>query len=125
MNEETTWPQWLRDADTLDAVVEITKTGRVIWHDGIWYGGSWHGGSWHDGASCATRACHPVAGHSDGRISIGCQIRTRGEWEAILAGAPCYWAPARDSEQWRLLVAAYRAQCAYMDELGWGGDDRS
>ena len=71
--ETTEWPEWLREADTEDAVVEI-KNGIVywyggvwrggvwrdgvwrggvwhdgVWHGGVWYGGVWHGGEWYDG----------------------------------------------------------------------------
>ena len=41
-------PQWLLDAKTRDADVEIIN-GVVHWHDGVWYDGEWHGGTWHDG----------------------------------------------------------------------------
>jgi len=41
-------PQWLRDADTVNANVEITSEGTVIWHAGVWYGGDWLGGNWCD-----------------------------------------------------------------------------
>ena len=34
--EMTEWPEWLREADTKDAVVEI-KNG--YWYDGVWYDG--------------------------------------------------------------------------------------
>ncbi len=43
------WPQWLRDADTRCAHVDITPNGRVIWHSGEWRGGKWRGGVWHSG----------------------------------------------------------------------------
>ena len=64
-------PAWLTEAQTEDANVEITASGRVIWHGGIWHygvwegcgvweggewrggaewrGGNWHGGVWHGG----------------------------------------------------------------------------
>jgi len=49
MTDKSKWPQWLINADTYDARVEITPSGRVIWNDGIWHGGHWHGGIWNDG----------------------------------------------------------------------------
>jgi hypothetical protein len=62
MTDKTNWPQWLIEAETRDAVVEITDDGKVIWHsgtwcDGEWLGGTWldgewHGGKWHDGEWC-------------------------------------------------------------------------
>jgi hypothetical protein len=42
-------PQWLHDARTKNAVVDISKSGRVIWYDGVWRGGVWRGGVWHGG----------------------------------------------------------------------------
>lgn len=56
-------PQWLLDAKTHHADVEVIN-GVVhwrggtwydgewwsgTWHDGVWYNGMWHGGTWHDG----------------------------------------------------------------------------
>jgi len=45
----TAWPQWLREADTLDARVNILENGRVIWLGGTWFDGAWHGGEWYGG----------------------------------------------------------------------------
>lgn len=47
------WPQWIRDAMTEGAEVEILD-GRVIWwggtwHDGIWLDGDWLAGGFRDG----------------------------------------------------------------------------
>ena len=46
-------PQWLLDARTYNANVEIINSA-VFWNggdwfDGIWHGGVWNDGSWHDG----------------------------------------------------------------------------
>jgi hypothetical protein len=38
-------PQWLLDAATEDADVEIIN-GRVVWLDGKWYSGEWRDGIW-------------------------------------------------------------------------------
>jgi len=52
MDDDTTpesdWPQWLRDADTPKAKVQV-RDGVVHWLDGIWHNGTWHDGVWHDG----------------------------------------------------------------------------
>ena len=48
ISELTNAPQWLLDANTADADVEIIS-GRIVWHDGIWHDGIWHDGIWHDG----------------------------------------------------------------------------
>ena len=39
MTNKQDWPDWLRDADTVDARVEIVD-GRVIWRGGIWEEGA-------------------------------------------------------------------------------------
>ena len=41
-------PQWLLDAETENADVEIIY-GRVNWYGGDWRGGHWHGYTWHGG----------------------------------------------------------------------------
>ena len=41
-------PQWLLDAYTEDADVEIID-GVVYWYDGIWKNGIWNDGVWKDG----------------------------------------------------------------------------
>ena len=41
-------PQWLRDAETIDANVEIVR-GIVVWRGGTWWGGTWEGGTWRGG----------------------------------------------------------------------------
>ena len=45
------WPQWLRDADTENAQVELCTCGcgRINWHGGDWLGGVWRGGNWYGG----------------------------------------------------------------------------
>ena len=48
-SDTTKWPQWLKDAVTENADVEITKFGTVIWRGGVWLGGVWRGGEWRDG----------------------------------------------------------------------------
>ncbi len=39
-------PQWLRDARTENADVEISESGYVTWRGGTWHGGDWWGGDW-------------------------------------------------------------------------------
>ena len=39
-------PQWLKDADTDNARVEVSSSGFVTWHGGVWHGGVWRGGEW-------------------------------------------------------------------------------
>lgn len=47
----TNCPQWLKDADTLDADVAFCSCGceMIIWRDGVWNDGDWHGGVWNGG----------------------------------------------------------------------------
>ena len=165
--DKSLWPEWLKAASTVDARVEITVSGRVIWKDGTWEGGTWEdgvwkggvwkggvwedgvwkdgiweggiweggvweggvwedgvwkdgiweGGFWEGGRSSSTRAMYRVTGDLKGNISIGCKTKTRAEWEEVIAGKYCEEEPDRNSENWRLLVAAFRAQCAYEDAL--------
>jgi hypothetical protein len=37
------WPQWLRNADTVGAVVEVHGSS-IVWLDGVWRDGVWRGG---------------------------------------------------------------------------------
>jgi hypothetical protein len=43
------WPQWLKDAITENADIEINKFGSVVWRGGVWRGGVWRGGVWRGG----------------------------------------------------------------------------
>lgn len=163
MTDKSEWPQWLRDADTENAVVE-TREGQVVWHDGVWingvwingdwlggvwlggvfrdgvwHGGDWingvwlsgvwlggvwqdgvwHGGDWLGGETTPSRAMFRVTSGVYGPISVGCQCRPAAEWLAIARGeidAPPE-APPRDSEAWKLLVAAVKAQIAWQEAM--------
>ena len=42
------WPQWLQDANTYGAQVQV-RDGTVHWHDGVWHDGVWRGGDWRIG----------------------------------------------------------------------------
>ena len=48
MTDKKDWPQWLRDAETVDAVVDVVD-GCVIWRGGTWRGGTWESGTWRGG----------------------------------------------------------------------------
>ncbi len=41
-------PDWLKEADTEDADVDIFD-GVVHWYKGVWWGGTWEGGVWKGG----------------------------------------------------------------------------
>jgi len=128
MNEEkNNWPDWLKNADTENAQVQITEYGRVIWHGGVWHDGFWHdgvwrGGVWHDGfwrggVDNPTRCMFPVRGSGD-RIMIGCLEFAISEARALCDGGDLPdEAPPRDSENGRLLRAAVLAQIAWQEAL--------
>ena len=42
-------PDWLKEALFEDAVVEITRMGRIKWWNGTWKYGLWNSGIWIDG----------------------------------------------------------------------------
>ena len=42
-------PEWLKNAQTLDETVAITKENLVVWEDGVWYNGLWKNGIWKHG----------------------------------------------------------------------------
>ena len=101
ISELTNAPQWLLDADTRDADVEI-KDGIVIWHGGdwlggdwwggVWLGGDWHGGVWRGGDWWGEKLTHnlwtvfglkwPVT-ISPTRMQIGCELHTFAQWESF------------------------------------------
>lgn len=139
--DKSKWPQWLQDADTEDAVVEIIN-GNVIWrsgewysgewrngvwcdgvwhdgvwHDGIWRNGEWHSGTWREGWDNPTRCMFHVRGQGD-TIRVGCKSYTLSEAEALCEdGDLPDEAPARDSEAGRLLRASVLAQIAWQRAL--------
>ncbi len=45
MTPRSEWPEWLKEASTTNAQVEIVD-GRVVWHRGKWHGGMWLDGTW-------------------------------------------------------------------------------
>ena len=131
-NPKAMWPQWLRDADTRNAKVEISSLGRVIWRGGDWHGGDWNGGIWHggdwrdgiwrdgdwrDGVSTPARCRFRVRGAGD-IIRVGCKSYTITEARALCDdGELPPEAPPRGSESGRLLRASVLAQIAYQEAL--------
>ena len=91
-------PQWLIDADTLNA--DVVWNGDIIqWRDGVWCGGEWRGGEWCDGVWCGGVWCggewrgekltQPliflsglkwVIQISDTRMQIGCELHAFADW---------------------------------------------
>jgi len=50
--DRSDWPQWLLDAETQDADVEIIN-GFVHWYNGRWLSGRWADGVWYQGSFVA------------------------------------------------------------------------
>lgn len=46
--DNSNWPEWLKNAVTIDPEVEIVKNN-VIWKSGTWVDGIWNDGIWEDG----------------------------------------------------------------------------
>ena len=42
-------PEWLKTAQTSEAVISILSNGYLKWHKGIWENGTWEKGTWHKG----------------------------------------------------------------------------
>lgn len=42
------WPNWLKEADTVDADIRI-ENKKIIWENGIWLNGVWAGDEWVNG----------------------------------------------------------------------------
>ena len=45
---KSAWPEWLLEASTKNAQVEILK-GEVVWLSGVWVSGTWKGAAWMSG----------------------------------------------------------------------------
>jgi hypothetical protein len=117
MTDKSKWPQWLINADTYNARVEITPSGRVIWLGGTWLGGEWHGGEWHGGDDNPTRCMFRVRGSGD-TIKVGCKSYSLAEAEKLCeSGDLPAGSPSRTSEAGRLLRAAVLAQIAWQRAL--------
>lgn len=81
ISELTNAPQWLLDADTRDADVEI-KDGIVIWHGGDWRGGDWWGEKLTHNLWTVFGLKWPVT-ISPTRMQIGCELHTFAQWESF------------------------------------------
>jgi hypothetical protein len=133
VSEKKNWPQWLREADTSDADVEI-KHGVVIWKGGIWqygtwqygtwedgiwedgiwqYGtwqyGIWKGGTWKGGLSSPLRCRWCVMIERNDVIHIGCVKRTIKEWDEFFYNSDEVIEYPRDTDTFRLIERSYRA----------------
>ena len=111
-------PQWLLDANTNNADVELND-GVVVWRGGDWWGGDWRGGVWRGGdwwggvwrgEKCACNLIN-VCGLkwqvtiSDSRMQIGCELHSFAEWREfddarivkMDRGAVKFWRAHRDA----------------------------
>ena len=92
-----------------------------LWSDGIWKGGLWNrgvwaGGVWNSKALQTIRFKYFPKLGSDKYISIGCQTKTREEWDAWFAGDEIFSTP-RGTETFDLIEANYKAFIAYAEHL--------
>ena len=96
-------PQWLLDAKTVDANVEIV-CGVVVWMGGTWQGGTWEGGTWEGGtwqgglvygSSNFVQRIASVQGlyeyqvmavlftNGERWVRMGCLFKSLDEWERV------------------------------------------
>ena len=126
-------PQWLKDAKTENAVVEIEinfgvevviwKSGvwrNGEWRDGVWQGGEWRGGVWRNGVwrggfrvMCSKWY---VSISLEGMIRIGCEEKTIKEWDKWFAGTEVFSTP-RNSVEFKMIYAHYCAMKTYWEIL--------
>ena len=81
-------PQWLIDADTLNA--DVVWNGDIIqWCDGVWRDGVWCDGVWCGGEWRGEKLTQPliflsglkwVIQISDTRMQIGCELHAFADW---------------------------------------------
>ena len=120
-------PQWLLDADTKDADVDIID-GVVIWHsgtwksgiwcsgvwkrgvwkrgiwqrgtwqNGVWEGGVWKRGVWESGTQSAIRAMYIPLITNEGQIAVGCKTKSPEEWKKWLDSDEEYNTKRSDKE---------------------------
>ena len=86
------------------------------WKSGLWLGGTWESGSWEATLLQTIRFKYFPKLGSDKYISIGCQTKTREEWDAWFAGDEIFTTP-RGTEEFKLIKANYKAFIAYAEEL--------
>jgi len=85
-------PQWLKNAITKDADVEITSAGRVLWKGGEFLGGEFRGGYFFGKKIFAVRSfiglyCYPVHAvvfpNNERWVKMGCLFKSLAEWDQI------------------------------------------
>ena len=111
-------PQWLKDAKTENAVVEIEinfGVEVVIWKSGVWRDGVWRGGVWRGGfrVMCSK---WDVSISLEGMIRIGCEEKTIKEWDKWFAGTEVFSTP-RNSVEFKMIYAHYCAMKTYWEIL--------
>ena len=116
-------PQWLKDAKTENAVVEIEinfgvevviwKSG--VWRNGEWRDGVWQGGVWQGGFRAICSKWY-ITISLKGMIRIGCKEKTIEEWDKWFAGIEVFSTP-RDSQEFKMIYAHYCAMKTYWEIL--------
>ncbi len=92
-----------------------------FWHNGTWENGIWHNGIWDRGSLKKAHIRHQRFKYSpalraDNSIIIGCQTKTREQWDAWFAGDEEFETP-RNSEEFKLIEANYIGFIAYAEQL--------
>src|SRR3990167_6392534 len=132
-------PQWLKDAKTEYANVEIIDSyPYVIWHDGVWRGGVWLGGGWRGGewrggewrggvwrggvwlgGAYAPKSKWFITVNDTGDITIGCKTMSIPEWDAWFAGNEEF-ETKRGTKEFQMIQAHYEAVKAYYNFMTKG-----
>ena len=107
-------PQWLKDAKTENANVEIIDSyPYVIWHDGVWRGGVCRGGAY------APKSKWYITVNDTGDITIGCKTMSIPEWDAWFAGNEEF-ETKRGTKEFQMIQAHYEAVKAYYNFMTKG-----
>ena len=139
-------PEWLVLADTKDADVEVNWAGKVVWNGGEFLGGEFLGGYFLGGyflggefrggeflggyflggyfrggyflGGVMIPNCKWVYGfQADGRIKLGCKVKTIEEWDAWFASDEVYTTP-RGTDAFKRIEACYKVAKLYAELVG-------
>lgn len=99
-------PQWLKDAKTENANVEILD----IWPYVIWHGGEWHGGS----QNMRTKWHSLIV---NGKISIGCKTQSVDDWIKFFESEEIYLTP-RNTVEFKMIEANFYGLVEYGKRMG-------
>lgn len=108
-------PEWLVLADTVNADVDITSYGRIIWNSGNFRGGDFLGGNFRGGVMAPT--CKWVYGITpDGKIRIGRKEMSIKEWDKWFKSNEEF-STKRDTIAFKKIAFCYKTAKAYLKEF--------